>query len=185
MLVLISITLLISPPRIPDRCRIDQDIHLLAVLGGNHLFGLVNLPVLKGLFHRAGYAFLGAVHIHLVALAAEEIPEILPEAPVGLDDLKIPVLDGDITGNLLKELAVPLPALPELILQKFDLGDIGGHFHDGGDLPGLVPDGRGIDDQRDFLPGEILKLLLDAMALSHRGKSALLGNGRIFPTDAY
>jgi hypothetical protein len=104
----------------------------------------MRFSILKGLFHQAGITFFGPVLVNLVAFAAIRCSKRLPVEPVGLHNSQIAVLDGNETGNFLEKQPVTLPAVGQLVLKVFQLGYIGGHLDNIGDLAGIVSDGSGV-----------------------------------------
>jgi hypothetical protein len=134
----------------------------------------VDLPVLEGLVHQAEGTLLVPVLVALVAGGPEAVAKVLPEAPVRLEDAVLGVLDGDVAGHLVEELAVAGLALVELPVQLLHLRDVGGHLLDGDDLAGVVGDRRRSDEQPALLAVEADDALLAGMAAAV-GERALDG----------
>jgi hypothetical protein len=126
----------------------------------------MDLTVLKRVLDGTGKAFLLTVLIDIEALAPQQIAEVLLETAIGLDDVQILILNGDIARNLIKNQMVPILAFLEPFLQDLYLRDVGRHLQNRRDVSVLVVDGRGIHNDIDLIAIERFYNLLAPMALA-------------------
>jgi hypothetical protein len=143
--------------------RVHEHVDALAVLVGHDLLMRAHAAVVEGRGHGAGDAGLGAMLVDLVAILADPGPERTVVLAVRLDDLEVPVLDGDIARGLFEQREI-------LPLEAFDLGDIGGDLDDGLDLTLRIADRRRVHYNVGFvaLP-EPYDLLTGVRAPVHEG----------------
>jgi len=127
---------------------------MLAALGCDDLLASMDLAVQESGLNRTGKTLFGSVFVDFVAFASEAVSEVFLESAVGLDDVEIPVLDGNVTGHFLEYLLVAGLAFPELFLKNFDLGDVGGHLEDRSYLAVFIADWGGVNDYRHVLAVE-------------------------------
>jgi hypothetical protein len=105
--------------------RIDEGIDPLATERCDDFFSGMHLAVLESAPDVAVEALFCPVFVPLIALTSKAFTEGLSELTVGFDDSEIAILNGDIAGYFFEERPVSLPALSELILKHFELGDVG------------------------------------------------------------
>ena len=149
---------------IAQRRRVHQHINLFPLVGRHHLFRLVDLAVFEGLFDNTGDTSLRPMHVNLVTSVPRRGPEILPQTAIRVDDPQIGILNRYVTGHFFKELAISFPAVPDLVLEKFEFGNVRGHPHHARDLSGLIRDGHGVDEQDHFISLLVTDELLDPVS---------------------
>jgi len=123
---------------VPDRLGQGDHVQTPAVSALDRTFIPAGLAVQKGLLHRAPLALFFLALAELVAIPAMVIAECITEVAVRLDHLEVFVEHRDEARNVLEQGVVELAAFNQLRLEFLDLGDVGGHLHDGNDFAVVV-----------------------------------------------